>query len=261
MRLARRLPAFGFVAFSIVATGQIQIPRQDPEIVTDRPDITESSIVIPKASIQMENGVTWTSDHGQRTFDISETLLRLGVASRTELRFGAPNYTFGFTGRTPPSGLADLSVGVKHQIGPLPGGFDVAVIAAISFPTGANRPSSHGYDPFLKIPWSKELKHGWSIGGMQSVFWYTDGARRNRTWEPTFYVERQITKPWDAFVEYGGDYAQHGGSKQVAHVGTAFKITPTNQVDFHFGFGMSRATPGRFFAIGYSFRVDRLWGR
>jgi len=145
-----------------------------------------------------------------RMLDVSETLLRFGVASRTELRFGVPNYTFGFPGRT--SGLADLSVGVKQQIGPLPGEFDLAVIAAVSFPTGANRISSHGYDPFLKIPWSKEFKNGWSIGGMQSVFGYTDGPRRNWTWEPTLYVERQITKPWDAFLEYGGDYAQRGKS-------------------------------------------------
>jgi hypothetical protein len=259
MRLVRSQAAFLFVAFSVVVSGQNRMPQQDPEIVTDRPDITESSIVVPKGSLQSENGLTWTEDHGKRMLDVSETLLRFGVASQTELRFGVPNYTFGFPGRT--SGLADLSVGVKQQIGPLPGGFDLAVIAAVSFPTGANRISSHGYDPFLKVPWSKELKNGWSVGGMQSVFWYTDGARRNWTWEPTLYVERQITKPWDAFLEYGGDYAQYGGSKQVAHIGTAFKITPTNQVDFHLGFGMSHATPGRFFAIGYSFRVDRLWGR
>ena len=60
-----------------------------PEIVTDRPDITESGIVVPKGSLQAENGLTLTSDHGQRTVDLSETLLRLGVGSRTELRLEA----------------------------------------------------------------------------------------------------------------------------------------------------------------------------
>ena len=24
---------------------------------------------------------------------------------------------------------------------------------------------SGGYDPFIKVPWSKELEHGWSVGG------------------------------------------------------------------------------------------------
>lgn len=96
---------------------------------------------------------------------------------------------------------------------------------------------------------------------MQSLFWSSDGGRRNLIWEPTIYLEKQITKPWDAFAEYGGDFAQLGGSKEVAHFGTAYRITPKNQVDFHFGFGLSRATPGLFFAVGYSFRIDSVWKR
>ena len=261
MKLLRPKGAFIFVTFGIMASGQSHTPPKETEIVTDRPDITESSIVVPKGSLQGENGMTWTNDHGQQTFDFSETLLRLGVASRTEVRFAVPNYLFGFSQRTALSGLADLSVGVKQQLGPLPGGFDLAVIAAVSFPTGADRNSSHGYDPFVKLPWSKELKDGWSIGGMQSIFWNTEDGRRNRVWEPTFYIEREIRKPWDVFAEYGGDYAQRGGAKQVIHFGTAYKITPVHQVDFHFGFGLNHATPNHFFAVGYSFRVDDLWRR
>jgi hypothetical protein len=51
MRFVRPQGAFLFVAFSVMASAQNQVPQQDAEIVTDRPDITESSIVIPKASI------------------------------------------------------------------------------------------------------------------------------------------------------------------------------------------------------------------
>lgn len=32
-----------------------------PEIVTDRPDITESGIVVPRGSLQAENGLTLTA--------------------------------------------------------------------------------------------------------------------------------------------------------------------------------------------------------
>src|ERR1700720_4297958 len=99
MRLGR---CFLLIASSLIASGQSQTPAKDLDIVTDRPDITESSIVVPKGSLQAENGVTWTNDHGQRTFDVSETLLRLGVARQTELRFGAPNYLFGLPGQIPP---------------------------------------------------------------------------------------------------------------------------------------------------------------
>ena len=246
---------------TVAAYGQSQPPAADPEIVTDRPDITESAIVIPKGSLQFENGLTRTSDQGETALDLSETLVRFGVFDRTELRVVVPNYIAGLTGPTSASGFGDVAVGLKQQLGPLRGDVDLAVIIALSLPIGADRITSHGFDPFIKFPWSKDLKEGWSIGGMESLFWSTQDRQRNLTGESTFYIEKQITKPWDAFAEYGGDYAQRGGSKEVAHFGTAYKVTPKNQIDFHFGFGLSRAAPGRFFAVGYSFRIDNPWKR
>jgi hypothetical protein len=253
--------AFLFAAVAVAGYGQSQPPAADPEIVTDRPDITESAIVVPKGSLQVENGLTWASDHGRTAFDLSETLVRFGVSQRTELRIVVPNYLEALTGLGSASGFGDVAVGMKQQLGPLPGEFDLSVIVAVSLPTGADRLSSHGYDPFVKLPWSRDLQQGWSIGGMESLFWFTEDRRRNLTKESTFYIEKQITKPWDAFAEYGGDFAQRGGSKEVAHFGTAYKLTPKNQIDFHFGFGLSHATPSRFFAVGYSFRIDNLWKR
>jgi len=69
--------AFLLAGLTITVFGQGQPPATAPEIVTDRPDVTESSIVVPKNSRQSENGLTWTSDRGQQTLDLPETLLRL----------------------------------------------------------------------------------------------------------------------------------------------------------------------------------------
>jgi hypothetical protein len=235
-------------------------PLVNSQIVTDRPDITESAMVVPAGSLQLENGFTWTSDHGKQSADFSESLLRFGVLGRTEVRLVVPNYLDGVGPKSSGSGFEDLAFGLKQQLGPLPGGVDLSVIVALSLPSGGRRVSSGGYDPFVKLPWSKELEHGWSIGGMQSLFWNTDHSRRSGVWEPTFYLEKQITKALDAFIEYAADYSQIGGSKQVAHFGTALKLNATNQIDFHFGFGLNSETPNHFFAVGYSLRVDH-WRR
>ena len=229
-----------------------------PDINTDRPDITESALVVPRAALQIENGVTWTLERSAQKADFSESLLRIGILDRTEIRFGLPNYSDRVAGAGLGAGFGDLSVGIKQQLGPLPGDVDLAVIVALSLPTGSTGATSGGYDPFVKFPWSKELKRGWSIGGQQSIFWQTVAGRRNGFWEPTFYLERQLTKPWDLFAEYAGDYFQRGAPKQILHFGTAYRITPVHQVDFHFGFGMNDATPAHFFAIGYAFRFDSL---
>ena len=248
-----------FLTFAFSMSGQT--PEDESEIVTDRPDITESAIVVPPSSLQVENGMTWSMDHGDRTLNLSESLIRIGLSKRTELRISVPNFLDAVVGHYARSGFGDSSIGFKQQLGPLPGDVELSVIVAVGLPSGTRGFSSHGYDPFVKFPWSKSLPRGWSIGGMQSVFWNTQDGRRNRVWEPTFYLERQLTKPWDVFVESAGDYAQRGGSTQVIHFGTAYKVKPKHQVDFHFGFGLNHNTPNRFFAAGYSFRFDNLWRR
>jgi hypothetical protein len=46
----------------------------DNEIVTDRPDITESAIVVPTASLQAENGATWTGGRHATGLDICQSI-------------------------------------------------------------------------------------------------------------------------------------------------------------------------------------------
>jgi hypothetical protein len=94
-----------------------------------------------------------------------------------------PRTTFSMT--RPPAesatGLGDLSVGFKQQLGPTRGGFDVSLIPSVSLPTGANLISSHGYDPTVQLPWSRALTKTWTAAGMFSLMWPTEGARRNLT--------------------------------------------------------------------------------
>ena len=73
-------------------TARSQETELTPAIVTDRPDVTESSIVVPKGSLQFENGITWTTDRGNQSVDFAETLVRFGLSTRTELRLVIPNY-------------------------------------------------------------------------------------------------------------------------------------------------------------------------
>jgi outer membrane putative beta-barrel porin/alpha-amylase len=223
-------------------------------IATDRPAVTDSSVVVPCGSLQAENGFAETSSQGQRTFDGPETLLRFGVASKTELRFTAPNY-FGQVGMT--SGVGDLAIGMKQQLGPTHG-FDVSLVLSLSLPTGASAITSHGYDPFVQLPWSRALSSNWTAAGMLSVYWPTEQRRRDLTGETTFLMDRQFTKAWDAFIEYVGDFPERGGPRHLVHFGTTYKLTPHQQLDLHGGFGLSSAAVDQFIGAGYSFRFDSL---
>ena len=91
---------------------------------------------------------------------------------------------------------------------------------------------------------------------MLSVYWPTEQGRRNLTGETTFLIDRQLTKTWDAFVEYAGDFPEQGGPRHLIHFGTAWKPTAHQQLDLHAGWGLSAAAVDHFIGVGYSFRVQ-----
>jgi hypothetical protein len=70
------------------------------------------------------------------------------------------------------------------------------------------------------------------------------------------YFDRQLTKLWDAYIEYSGSFPQRGGPQNVIDFGTAYKITPHQQIDFHCNFGLSAATADHSIGIGYSVRFQ-----
>jgi hypothetical protein len=222
----------------------------DDTIATDRPAVTDSSVVVPDGTLVSENGFTYTSDHGLVGFDAAESLLRFGIASKTELRLTVPDYFGALTG---PSGFGDLLIGMKQQIGPTPGGIDVSLVLSLSLPTGARAISTHGYDPSVQLPWSHSLSSSWTAAGMLSMYFPTEGPGRDITGETTFLIDRALTKTRDAFIEYAGDFPEQGRPRHLVHFGAAWRPTPRQQFDLHVGVGVSRAAVDHFAGVGYSF--------
>ena len=254
------------LSLSWILIGAAWLSAQDqppPVITTDRPAITDSSLVVPRGDLVVENGFAETASQGQRSFDFPETLARFGITSKTELRFNPPDYFNNFNnGISFGSGAGDLSLGVKQQL-VAKTGFDASLVVALSFPTGAKAVSSHGYDPQFLVPWSHPLSTNWTAAGMFALLWPTEpsltgGSRRNLTGQVSFLLDRQITSRWDTFTEYAGDFPQRGGPQHLLHLGTAFKVTRNQQLDFHVGFGLSSAAVDHFIGFGYSFQVQAM---
>lgn len=208
----------------------------------------------PKGDFQVENGLLATDTQGQYTLDFPETALRFGLIDKTELRLSAPDYFQALQGGTTvPSGFGDIAIGVKQQLGSTSGHFKLSFILFLSLPTGAKDVSSHGYDPGLQLPWSHPISENWTLSGQGAFYWPTQADKRNFSGQFTFALNRQLTKPWDTFIEYAGDFPQRGGSRQLLHFGSAYKLAPRHQIDFHIAAGLSRAAPDMFVGLGYSF--------
>jgi hypothetical protein len=227
-------------------------------IVTDRPSVTNSSLVVPVGSLQGENGVNLSRQDGDEVLDGTNTRLRLGVAQCLELLVDLPNYITGLHGILP-SGFGDVSPAFKWQVSPIPGKVDLSVTFGAALPTGAVAIAGPGPQPYLQFPWSADLGKGWSVSGMVTNFFIPDSVVNAYTNQSTFVLQKDLDKRSFLFVEYVGDFPAHGATAQLFNSGGGYRITDTQQIDFRLGFGLDRAAPAYIFGIGYSFRLDGLF--
>jgi hypothetical protein len=152
------------------------------DIVTDRPDVTNSSVVIPRGGVQLENGINWTTGRGATVIDGSNSRLRIGIAQCTEVLFDLPNYFHPLRGPAS-AGFSDFSPAIKRQLGLLPGEIELSATLGVELPTGTTKIA--GYGAYVQFPWSKELADGWGLSGMFTAFWIPGEPANNPTLEPT----------------------------------------------------------------------------
>ena len=233
-------------------------PTAKDDIATDRPDVTNSSLVVPAGSLQSENGINFSSRDGGRTIDGTNTRWRLGVAPCLELLVDLPAYVANI--RAPGNtGFTDVAPAVKWQISPIPGKIDLSVVSGVALPTGRAEISGRGAQPYVQFPWSWELRDGWGLSGMLTEFFRPSEATSKRITEATFVIEKNLTERFSLFTEYVGDYPEGGSPSQLWNSGGLYRLSPTQQVDFHVAFGLNHNTPSYIVGIGYSFRIDGLF--
>jgi hypothetical protein len=241
---------------TVVEAGEC--PLSTSEIATDRPDVTNSSLVVPTGTLQGENGINSTGHGLEKAFDGTNSRLRLGVAPCLELLVDLPNYVWGFRGPTD-TGFSNVVPAVKWQLNSLPDPWNLSVTAGAGLPTGTTKTAGLGVQPYLQFPWSHELGNGWGSSGMFTTFFFPSDPVNHQTTEATFAVEKKITDRVSLFVEYVGDYPIHGRDVELFNIGGEYLLTRTQQVDFHVAFGLNRNSPDYIVGIGYSWRFDNLF--
>lgn len=245
------------VALAAPAAAETRCAPASDEIVTDRPSVTNSSIVVPPGSLQVENGVDLTARDDARLLDGTNTRLRLGLAPCLELLADLPDAVFRLRGPSP-GGVSNLTPAVKWQLGPLPGEIDLSATAGLGLPTGTSRLVGRGAQPYVQFPWSREIGGGWSTSGMFTTFFSPAQTSKHRE-EGTFVLDRAIGEHADLFVEYVGDFPDQGGPSHALNSGGTYRLTPRQQIDFHVQFGLNHNAPSYVLGIGYSFRFDGLF--
>jgi hypothetical protein len=137
------------------------------EMVTDRPDFTESTKVVGKGVIQIENGFTRERSPDGSNMSGPELLLRVGLGKRLEFRIGGDGFlSQRMPGKASVVGYSDVEVAAKivlvEQGRHRPA---LSLIPLVSAPAGSPFFSSGGWDPTLKVALGKDLPKGFGLGG------------------------------------------------------------------------------------------------
>ena len=252
------LVILALMGFGVSAAAAEQCPTRKDEIATDRPDVTNSSLVVPMGSFQSENGINLSRRDGAAYFDGTNSRLRLGVAPCLEVLVDVPNY-FAVVNGEGSSGATDVIPAIKWQISPIPGKIDLSAVVGGGLPTGTPSIAGRGVEPYVQFPWSWKLTGGWSLNGMDTAFFFPSEPLNKLTIETTLSLEKEVGEHADVFIEYVGDYPEHGPSPIFLNSGGAYRLTQTEQLDFHVAVGLDKSAPDYIFGLGYSFRVDGLF--
>lgn len=252
-----------------------QAPEEAQEdVVTDRPDRTESAVAVAPGLFQVEGGwgFSRTADDGVEVEEhgVGELLLRIGVVPRVEARveFGGwrsrQTETASPGGGRDESGAADLSLGAKAELYETPGGSTrIALLGAASIPTGEAPFTSDAVDPAVRAAVDHELPGPLSLGYNLGVEWETvpdsEGDDTLADLVYTVAVGLDLTSRLGAFVEgFGSAALSEGGAGETAlDGGFTYLLRPNLQLDLSGGFGLDDDAEDWFVGAGATVRVPR----
>ncbi len=241
-------------------------------LVTDRPDQTESAVVVPKGSVQVELGWTQEVDDANRLRIESDavpgTLIRLGLHERVELRLGWAGWVeetvrgVGVALDADGAGDADIGAKVVLRSGET-GGPQVAVLFGTSVPTGDDGFTSDAYDPSFRFSIAHDLTARLSLGYNVGMAWETEpdpvlGDDTTAIGQYTVALGIGLSERWGAFVELYGDVpTQDGKPEHAFDGGLTYLVRPNLQLDLAGGVGLSDAASDWFVGVGLSVRLPR----
>ena len=232
---------------------------QAPELVTDRPDKTESAGVVPRGLLQVETGYLFAREGSVDSHAAPGTLFRIGLGGRTELRLGHA----GVMGTEGGRGAGDSELGAKVNLIPRAAGWqpELALLGGLSLPTGDRRFSSGGADPSFLVAFAHELAPRLSLGYNAGAAWESSADHPDRDAFVLYSLALGVglTDRLGAFFEVFGDRQVTGpiATSVSADSGLTFLLTEVIQLDVSVGRGLRGPADDLFVGTGLSLRLPR----
>ncbi len=229
-------------------------------IITDRPDQTESSRTVPKGMLQIESGVLAEflgADSLQLTrWLVPTNLLRVGLAHGLELRVLSQVETQKIRGSDNPGrtklGMSNLEIGAKVELYiPEDKNIEIGFLSNVVFPSGSfgdNRETYGSISRFLIAhQLGKKASVGYNIG-----YDYFGFGRGDLTYTLAFNFA--LGSYLSLYLEPYGSIVNLDAHEASFDAGFAYLVRDNMQADFSFGTGLNYTM--NYVSVGFSILLD-----
>jgi hypothetical protein len=242
---------FFFMILNILCFWSVTLSQ---ELVTDRPDFTESALVVPAGTVQIEAGTEYTDFNSVTDFSCPVFLARVGLDKRFEVRFGFGGWTTTTGGDKSQTYLNDLILEAKYQLTRSGSTIPMAVLLVSTLPTGDEEVSVGTTEIGLKYAFAYDLNESLGLGvnlGAISV-----GAEDERQMLSLASVAFGVglSDKLAVFLETFAEIPQNQSWQPVVDGGITCLLMPLLQADFYIGKGLNDHAAELIIGGGLSFR-------
>jgi hypothetical protein len=223
-------------ALATAAEGDEQL-----QLITDRPDFTESAAAVPPWHVQAEAGVDTAFEGDEVELVVPAALLRVGVYRNVEARVGVPAVSLLWSGEDEAErdlGALELSAKATYTVG----SGAVGLLPQLFLPVEGTAYDDVGVGLGVKGLWALELSERVALGGNVGAIATGLGASDvDVTWEYLVSLASGIglTERLGTFIEVYGIFDQDV-ARAVFDTGLTYLVWDRFQLDIYAGIDVAQ---------------------
>ena len=243
-----------FLIILLCAFGLSSLHAQ--ELVTDRPDFTESALAIPARMIQIESGAEFVRFNSLEEWTYPNALARIGVGYNLELRLGFSGWNTISSGNQSNTYLNDILLEAKYQFTKEDALVPFAILVVSTLPTGAEEVSVGKTEAGLVLSASYGISDQFDIGLNLGAISAESKNERVINSVVSLALGIGLNEKLGAYVEIFAEIPQNETWQPVLDGGLTYLVHPTAQLDFYVGKGLNKYAPDLIVGTGFSFRFN-----
>jgi hypothetical protein len=235
--------------------------QEKPDLISDRPDQSDSPYLVPQGSLQIESGVYFdcdvTNDIKTRNLAFHSTLLRYGIGETIELRLISEylgRYIRSDVSTFFDKGFSPITLGIKLKIAREKGWRpEIGFISNIKLKSGSSLFEPANTTTNFRLVFSHTPHKKWQVGYNVGADW--NGETPQATFLGTFSACYLITQKLAAFGEVYSFFPEQKAVDVRLDGGFAYKAHPIVQFDVAGGAGLHEHSTDFFLTAGVSVRL------